>query len=147
MTQNSLYDAIGGRDALLRLAGAWHRRCLDDPVASHPFSHGVHPQHVERLAAYWTEALGGPPDYTGGIADHSHVLQLHVGCGEHRELDQRALACFAAALDDADLPEVPGLRGALTDWFAEMIVAMDAYPDSADDVPPDLPMPVRAPRR
>jgi hemoglobin len=145
MTQSSLYAAVGGRAAVLRLAEAWHRRCLADPVAAHPFSHPIHPQHVERLAAYWTEALGGPSDYSGRIADHSHVVRLHAGCGGHEELDRRVLACFTAALDDADLPEVPGLRETLAGWFAEMITAMDAYPESSDDVPSGLPMPVHAP--
>jgi hemoglobin len=34
------------------LAGAWHRRVMADEVVGHAFSHGFHPQHVERLAAY-----------------------------------------------------------------------------------------------
>jgi hemoglobin len=33
---------------------------MADDVVGHAFSHGFHPQHVERLAAYWAEALGGP---------------------------------------------------------------------------------------
>ena len=51
----TIFDAAGGEDALLRLADAWHARCLADPIVSHAFSHGYHPQHTERLAAY----LGG----------------------------------------------------------------------------------------
>src|SRR5262245_20551396 len=36
----TLYEAAGGRDGLLRLAGAWHTRVLEDDVVSHAFSHG-----------------------------------------------------------------------------------------------------------
>ncbi len=36
-----------------------------DEVVSHAFSHGFHPEHAERLAAYWAEALGGPTAYLG----------------------------------------------------------------------------------
>ena len=62
----TVHDAAGGDAGLLALARAWHARCLADPVASHPFGHGgLHPQHVERLAAYWGEALGGPPGLHG----------------------------------------------------------------------------------
>jgi hypothetical protein len=68
MTQ-TIYDAAGGRQAFLALAHAWHARCLADPIVSHAFSHGYHPQHSERLAAYWAEALGGPSDYTASISD------------------------------------------------------------------------------
>ena len=58
----TIFEAAGGRQAFMNLARAWHARCLADPVVSHAFSHGYHPQHTERLAAYWAEALGGPTD-------------------------------------------------------------------------------------
>jgi hypothetical protein len=58
MTQ-TIYEAAGGRQVFVNLARAWHARCLADAVVSHAFSHGYHPQHIERLAAYWAEALGG----------------------------------------------------------------------------------------
>ena len=84
----TVHDAAGGRAGLLALARAWHARCLADPVASHPFGHGgLHPQHVERLAAYWGEALGGPPAYTDTMGDEAGVLRMHAGNGTHRELD------------------------------------------------------------
>jgi truncated hemoglobin YjbI len=54
----SVFEAIGGEEGLLRLAHAWHTRVMADEVVSHAFSHGFHPQHSERLAAYWGEALG-----------------------------------------------------------------------------------------
>ncbi len=56
----TVFEAVGGKDGLHRLADAWHRRVMADDVVGHAFSHGFHPQHVERLAAYWAEALGGP---------------------------------------------------------------------------------------
>jgi hemoglobin len=67
--KRTIYEAAGGHDAFLRLAHAWHARCLADPIVSHAFSHGYHPQHTERLAAYWAEALGGPPSYTSSMGD------------------------------------------------------------------------------
>lgn len=90
----SVYEATGGSEALIALAHAWHRRCLADPVVSHAFSHpGQHPEHTERLAAYWGEALGGPPAYTDLAVDESHVLRLHAGNGDHQEMDERAQTC------------------------------------------------------
>src|SRR6516225_208991 len=59
--------AAGGMDGLRRLAAAWHRRVMADDVVSHAFSHGFHPQHTERLAAYWAEALGGPAVYSDNL--------------------------------------------------------------------------------
>lgn len=139
MTQ-TIYEAAGGGPAILKLAQAWHARCLADPVVSHAFSHGYHPQHSERLAAYWAEALGGPADFTGAMGDHSSVVRMHAGNGEHREMDERAEACFAQALDDAGFPQDARLRDALKRYFHWANEAMSAHPKSADEVPRNLPM-------
>jgi hypothetical protein len=48
----SVYEAAGGSEGLLRLAEAWHSRVMADEIVSHAFSHGFHPQHSQRLAAY-----------------------------------------------------------------------------------------------
>src|SRR5689334_1479921 len=63
-TMQTVFEAAGGNDGLRRLADAWHRRVMADDVVAHAFSHGFHPEHVERLAAYWAEALGGPSTYS-----------------------------------------------------------------------------------
>jgi hemoglobin len=140
--ENTVFEAAGGGKAFLDLARAWHRRCLEDPVVSHAFSHpGQHPQHVERLAAYWAESLGGPALYSDTMGDHSHVLRLHSGNGEHEDMDTRAQRCFALALDDAGLPTDPRLRLTLKDWFRRATTAMAAFPRSADDVPSGLELP------
>jgi hemoglobin len=137
MTQ-SIYEAAGGRQAFVDLAHAWHVRCLADPIVSHAFSHGYHPQHSERLAAYWAEALGGPPDYTESMGDESGVVRLHSGNGEHLEMDERAQICFAQALDDAGLPNDQRLRSTLTAYFRWATEAMSTHPESADDIPDAL---------
>jgi len=136
----SLYDAAGGLDGLLALAHAWHARCLADPVVSHAFSHGFRPDHSERLAAYWAQALGGPTDFTDSMAEESQVLRMHSGNGPHEEMDRRALEAFVLALDDAGLPDDRRLRQALTDYFAWGIGYMGQYHDSADAVPDRLPL-------
>ena len=100
-----MYDAAGGLDGLLRLAEAWHRRVLADEVVSHAFSHGYRADHSERLAAYWAEALGGPPLYTGVFGDETAVVRMHSGNGPHEEMDRRAIACFDQALVDVGLDE------------------------------------------
>jgi hemoglobin len=134
----TIFEAVGGEQAFLHLAHAWHERCLADPVVSHAFSHGYHPQHTDRLAAYWAEALGGPHDYTQSLGDESTVVRMHSGNGEHIEMDERAQTCFALALDDAGLPDDPRLRATMKAYFRWATRRMSTYPDSADDVPPGL---------
>lgn len=137
----TLYDAVGGSDALLALAHAWHARCLADPLANHPFSHSnIHPEHTERLAAYWAEALGGPATYGGELADETHVERLHGCNGEHHELDERCIELFGQALDDVAIPapaREPLLRyfRTMTEHFASLSAT------SAETVPDGLPVP------
>jgi truncated hemoglobin YjbI len=85
----SVYDAAGGDEGLLRLAEAWHARVMADEVVSHAFSRGFHPQHSERLATYWGEALGGPHTYSTHYGDETAVVRIHSGNGPHEEMDQR----------------------------------------------------------
>jgi hemoglobin len=133
----TLFDAVGGQQGVLALARAWHRRCLDDPVASHPFTHGdLHPQHVERLAAYWSEALGGPADYSTTMGDHAEVMRIHGCNGPHPELDALAIELFELALGDVPVPE--RARPAVAAYFREMTRRMAAY-DAVDVDPGPMP--------
>ena len=114
----SVFEAAGGIEGLQRLAEAWHRRVLADEVVSHAFSHGFHPQHVERLAAYWTEALGGPALFSERSGNERHVALLHSGNGEHDEMNRRAIACFDQAMTDVGYDADLELRQVLHDYFA-----------------------------
>jgi len=138
----TIYEAVGGFDGVLRLAHAWHVRVMEDEVVSHAFSHGFHPQHTERLAAYWAEALGGPTTYSGRYGDETSVVRIHSGNGLHEEMDQRAIACFDQALQDVGLDADDRLRRALHDYFVwATTTTMARYHDSADDVPHGLHIP------
>jgi hemoglobin len=137
----TVYEAAGGAAGLLRLAHAWHARVMADDEVRHAFSHGYHPEHTERLAAYWGEALGGPAAYTENFGDESSVVRLHSGNGPHEEMNQRAITCFDEALSEVGLSDDP-LRGVLHDYFAwATTTTMARYHDSADDVPDGLQIP------
>jgi hemoglobin len=136
-----VYEAAGGSGGLLRLAEAWHARVMADEIVSHAFSHGFHPQHSGRLAAYWSEALGGPAAFSQRYGDETSVVRIHSGNGPHDEMDQRAIACFDQALQDVGLTAEP-LRQVLHDYFAwATTTTMARYHDSADDVPASLSIP------
>jgi hemoglobin len=137
----TVYDAAGGAVGLLRLAHAWHSRVMADEVVSHAFSHGFHPEHTERLAAYWAEALGGPTAYTDCYGDETSVVRLHSGNGLHEEMDQRAIGCFDQALADLALAD-ERVGQVLHDYFAwATTTTMARYDESADDVPEELRIP------
>jgi len=138
----TVFEAAGGMDGMRRLADAWHRRVMADEVVAHAFSHGFHPQHGERLTAYWAEALGGPALYSNSYGDETRVVKMHSGNGEHEEMDRRAIACFDQALVDVGLDHDVALRQVLHDYFAwATTTTMSRYHRSAADVPKGLSIP------
>jgi hemoglobin len=138
----TVYEAAGGDQGLLALAGAWHARVMADEVVSHAFSHGYHPEHTQRLAAYCTEARGGPPTYSTRYGNETSVVRMHSGNGPHEDMDHRAIACFDQALIDSGLAGDDRLQRVLHDYFSwATLNPMARYHHSADDVPDDLRIP------
>ena len=138
----SLFEYAGGGQALLRLAQAHHVRCLADPELNHPFSHeGQHPQHVERLALYWGEVLGGPADYSQSCGTQTDLLRMHSGNGDLSDLNRRFVDCFVAAADDAGLPDDVEFRAALRAYMEWAVNEFNAHPADAAGVPAGLSVP------
>jgi hemoglobin len=138
----SLFEFAGGEAALLALAEAHHARCLADPELNHPFSHAdLNPQHVERLAAYWAEVLGGPPAFSQSCGDQSEVLHIHAGHGDMSDLGRRFVRCFDLAADDAELPADPEFRAALHAYMTWAVDDVLAYSDADAVVAAGVAMP------
>jgi hemoglobin len=138
----SLFEFAGGEPAFLALAVAHHARCLADPELNHPFSHpGQHPQHVERLGAYWAEVLGGPPHYSRDCGDQRGLVQMHSGNGDTGDLGRRFVDCFITAADDARLPDDPAFRAALRAYMEWAVEDVLRYPAEDAVVPSGVEMP------
>jgi hemoglobin len=138
----TVYEEAGAEEGLLRLARAWHARVMADEVVSHAFSHGFHPDHSERLAAYWAEALGGPETFSAAYGDETSVVRMHSGNGPHEEMDRRAIACFDQALSDVGVAQDRQLAQVLHDYFAWATrTTMSRHHESVDDVPDGLRIP------
>jgi hemoglobin len=137
----TLYQFAGGEPAFLALATAHHARCLEDPELSHPFLHpGQHPQHVQRLAAYWAEVMGGPTLYSQSCGAHSTMLQMHAGNGDMSDLGRRFVECFVRAADDAGLPTDSEFRAALRSYMEWAVAEVLSY-GGPGTVPADLAVP------
>src|ERR1700730_4240019 len=105
-----MFDFAGGEEAFLALAAATHERCLQDPELNHPVSHTGNPQHVERLADYWAEGVGGPKNCSERHGGHSGMLEIHAREGSGPDFGPRFVACFMQAADDVRLPDDPEFR-------------------------------------
>ena len=138
----TVYEAMGGDETVLALATAWHTRVMADEIVSHAFSHGFHPEHTERLAAYWAEALGGPPRYSDRYGNETTVVRMHSGNGPHEEMDRRAIDRFDEALVDVGIDSDDRLRQVLHNYFEWATrTTMSRYHGSQDDVPEGLRIP------
>jgi hemoglobin len=139
----TLYEFAGGEKAFPPFAAALHARCLADPELNHPFSHpGQHPQHVERLAAYLAEVMGGPPGYStqcGG--DQTGLVLMHSGNGDMSDLGRRFADCFLLAADDAGWPDEPRFRAALRANIDRAVDEVALSHPRDTDVPAGLPVP------
>jgi hemoglobin len=138
----TLFDHAGGEPAIFALATAHHARCLADPELNHPFSHpDQNPQHVQRLAAYWVEVLGGPTRFSDSYGDQASVVYLHSGNGDMSDLGRRFVECFVQAVDDANLPADPEFRAAMRAYMEWAVADVLSYSDAQPDKQHALPMP------
>jgi hemoglobin len=139
----TLYEFAGGESVFLPFAAALHERCLADPELNHPFSHpGQNPQHVERLAAYLAEAMGGPPRYSGEYGgDQTALVLLHAGNGDMSDLGRRFADCFMGAADDAGWPDDPQFRAAIRGYIERSVDVVALSHPNDTDIPADLPIP------
>jgi len=137
----SLYEFAGGEAAFLALAAATHERCLKDPELNHPFSEGLNPRHIENLAFYWAEVLGGPPRYSSALGGHSGMLTIHAGHGTPEEWGDRFAECFIQAMDDAQLPDDDEFRGVMREYIHWATREVSSVSAQGTHVKPDQPMP------
>lgn len=139
----SLFEFAGGMPAFLALAKAHHARCIADPALEHPFTRpNQNPQHIERLAAYWAEVLGGPPTFSASLSDQTKLQRMHAGNGPGMvDLGQRFIACFVQAMDDAGLPTDPEFRAALKAYMEWAVADINAYWPKGSKVEDGLAMP------
>lgn len=137
---SSIFARAGGMAALRRVAAHWHDLAVAHPVVGHAFERGFADDHVERLAAYLAEGLGGPAAYTSTFGTGARVARPHAGNGVHPEFDDAGIAVFDQAVDAAGIDD-PAAAQALKDYWAWATRGpLNDYPDSMADVPDDEPV-------
>ena len=95
----SVYEAVGGRAALVAAADSFYGRLVEDPVLG-PFFHGrVGERHRRYVVTILAEALGGPERYGG-----PDIGGAHQGLGISAAHFDRAAAHLVATLDDLGVP-------------------------------------------
>ena len=138
----TLYDDAGGMEGLRRLSSSFYQRVLADSLLAPVFA-SFTSTHVERVAVWLAEVLGGPEEYTARLGGHHALLESHLGLGIREEHRQRWLELMAQAIDEV-LPGQPRLRDALMAYFDwGTAIARDVSQDPAGT---DLGQPGPTPR-
>ena len=139
-TVPTLYEWVGGIEALNRLTTRFYEHVKDDATLAPVFAHmgGDHPAHV---AAFLAEVLGGPPAYTAQHGGHPHMIRSHLD--RHLTQDQRRrwMALLLETADELGLPDDPEFRSALVgylEWGSRLAV-INSQPGATVDE--DAPMP------
>jgi hemoglobin len=99
-TQHSLYEQIGGADALEAVIAGFYERMLKDPEIL-PFFRGVQMsrQHKQQVA-FFTQALGGPAIYDG-----KDMITTHKGMGIRERHFALLVKHLTDTLKEAEVPQ------------------------------------------
>jgi hemoglobin len=95
----SVYEAIGGRSALVAAVDDFYGRLLADPTLGPFFPGGVGARHRAYVVTVLGEALGGPERYRG-----PDIAGAHRGLGISDAHFDRAAGHLGATLDELGVP-------------------------------------------
>jgi len=136
----TLYQWLGGSEALLRLTTRFYENVKADPLLAPVFAHmdADHPAHV---AAFLAEVLGGPADYSKHHGGHPHMIRQHLNRHLQQEQRRRWVGLLLETADELAMPDDPEFRSALVgylEWGSRLAV-INSQPGAAVDA--DAPMP------
>lgn len=139
----SLYEWIGGSDALNRLTSKFYaEKVLRDDLLRPLFEHmpADHPRYV---ADFIGEVLGGPRVYTETRGGHAHMLSQHFGKNITQAQRRRWLELLLETADEIGIPDDPEFRSAFVaylEWGTRLAVINSQLPQGTA-TNPTAPMP------
>jgi len=136
----TLYEWLGGIDALNRLTVRFYEHVKADPLLGPVFAHmgDDHPAHV---AAFLAEVLGGPTDYSAQHGGHPHMIRQHLNRHLTQDKRRRWVSLLLETADELAMPDDPEFRSALVgylEWGSRLAVINSQPGATADE---DAPMP------
>jgi hemoglobin len=137
----TLYQWLGGIDALSRLTTRFYERVAQDELLAPVFAHmgAEHPAHV---AAFLAEVLGGPATYSAEHGGHPHMIRQHLNRHLTQDKRRRWVDLLLSTADELGMPDDPEFRSALVgylEWGSRLAV-INSQPGASVD--PDAPMPM-----
>jgi hemoglobin len=120
----SLYEWLGGGEALNRLMTRFYERVRTNPVLAPVFA-GMSDDHPKHVAAFLAEVLGGPTEYSAAHGGHPHMIRRHLNRQLSQEQRREWIALLLDTADELKLPDDPEFRSALVgylEWGSRLAV-------------------------
>ncbi|MGA5816786.1 group II truncated hemoglobin [Kitasatospora sp. NPDC094028] len=111
----TLFEAVGGTEALRRLSDSFYRGVLADPLLAPVFADFT-ATHIEHVAVWLAEVFGGPTVFTDELGGHQALLRAHVGLAINEEQRLRWMELMTEAVG-RELPDDAELRRRVLDYF------------------------------
>lgn len=141
MTPPSLYEWIGGIDALEQLTTAFYRRVAEDDLIGPVFARmdSRHPHHV---ALFLAEVLGGPKLYSQEHGGHPEMVRHHLGRHLSEAMRRRWINLLLDSYTALGLPADPEFASALLSYleWGSRLAVINSQPGVT--VSPNAPMPL-----
>jgi len=136
----TLYDWLGGSEALNRLTSRFYQHVRRDPLLAPVFAHmgSEHPAHV---AAFLGEVLGGPGTYSESFGGHPHMVRAHLDRHLTQEMRRQWVGLLLATADELGMPDDPEFRSALVgylEWGSRLAV-INSQPGAQVDPGAEMP--------
>lgn len=143
MTNHSiptLYDWIGGADALAALTANFYAKVHRDEVLAPVFS-AISAKHPAHVAAFIAEVFGGPKTYGDSLGGHDGMIRHHLTRNLTEQQRRRWIALLLDTYAELGLPDDPEFMSALVgylEWGSRLAV-LNSQPDVR--APDHSPMP------
>jgi|SRR5579884_2488430 hemoglobin len=138
----SLYEWIGGSEALNRLTSRFYEKVLQDNLLE-PLFRDMPPEHPHHVADFIGEVLGGPAAYSATRGGHPHMLSRHFGRNITQAQRQRWVALLLETSDEIGIPDDPEFRSAFVaylEWGSRLaVINSQLTPGTAVDTTAPMP--------
>ena len=112
----SLYEWLGGADALDRLTASFYEQVLKDELL-YPLFKDMDSRHPHFVAMWLGEVFGGPHAYSSQRGDYRHMVSQHLGKHITEQQRRRWVNLMMDAADRVELPADPEFRAAFASYI------------------------------
>ena len=136
----TLFEWMGGMPAIENLMTVFYRRVPQDPLLAPLFAH-MSPEHVDHVARFVAELLGGPKTYSAELGGHPAMVRKHVSRGLTEDQRNRWMQLLLQCADECAVPADPEFRSAFVaylEWGTRLAV-INSQPGADVSAPASMP--------